>query len=154
MNLDKWDTLLLETSPADVCITFQEKSGFFPQVGDNKTNEPDNKEESAKECEEGENEEITWSKALEMADKLKVYCPRKGIPEVHPEVPSIWNKVKFLFIAISGICLGIFENSHGNHQATPEPMCLPSMRQAGLEHLTQCISLCYALRHRADKHIK
>ena len=31
MNLTKWDTLLFETSPPDVFITFQGKSGFFSQ---------------------------------------------------------------------------------------------------------------------------
>ena len=39
---------------------------------DNKTNEPDNEEESMKECEGEEKEEIALSKALEMADKLKM----------------------------------------------------------------------------------
>ena len=78
MNITKWDTLLFETSPTDVFLTFQRKSGFFVEVGDNKTNEPDNEEESVKECDgEDEKEEITLSKALEMADKLKMYCLRK-----------------------------------------------------------------------------
>ena len=59
-------------------ITFQSKSGFFTEAGDNKTNEPDNEEESAKECElEEAKEEITLSKALEMADKLKPVLPKK-----------------------------------------------------------------------------
>ena len=53
-------------------------------------------------------------------------------------------KLKFLFIAISGICLGIFQGSHGSHQAAPEPMCWPTMTQAGHEHATQCISLVHA----------
>ena len=52
-------------------------------------------------------------------------------------------KVKFLFIAISGISLGIFEGSHGSHRAQPEPMCLPTMTQAGREHMTQCIRLVH-----------
>ena len=52
MNLTKWDTLLFETSPVDVLITFQgNQVFFFKEVGDNKTNGPDNEEESAKECE-------------------------------------------------------------------------------------------------------
>ena len=33
-------------------------------------------------------------------------------------------KLNFLFIAISGICLAIFEGSHGSHRAAPELMCL------------------------------
>ena len=53
-------------------------------------------------------------------------------------------KVKFLFTTISGICLGIFEGSHGSHRAAPEPMCLPTMTQAGSEHATQCMSLVHA----------
>ena len=61
------------------------------EVWDIKTNEPDN-EESVNECEgEEEKEEITLSKALEMADKLKMYCLRKGIPDGHPQVPIIRN---------------------------------------------------------------
>ena len=32
INLTKWDTLLFETSPVDVVITFQAKSGFFVQM--------------------------------------------------------------------------------------------------------------------------
>ena len=64
MNLTKWDTLLYETSPADRFVKFQGKSGFWAEVRDNKTNEPDNEEESAKECEgEEEKEEISLNKA-------------------------------------------------------------------------------------------
>ena len=37
------------------------------------------------------------------------------------------SKVNFLFIAISGNYLGIFEGSHGNKRAAPEPTCLPTM---------------------------
>ena len=56
------------------------------EVGDNKTNDPDNEEE----CEgEEKKEEITLSKGLEIADNLKMYCPRKGVPDAHPQVPSI-----------------------------------------------------------------
>ena len=36
INLTKWDTLLFETSPADVFITFQGKSGVFEEAGDSK----------------------------------------------------------------------------------------------------------------------
>ena len=91
MNLTKWDIVLFETSLEFVFITFQGKSGgFVAEVGDNKTNEPDNEEKSVKECErEEEKEEITLSKALEMADKLKLYCLRKGFPDAHLQVPSI-----------------------------------------------------------------
>ena len=63
---------------------------MFTEVGDNNTIEPDNEKESAKECEREEaKKEITLSKALEMADKIKMYCLRKGIPDSHPKVPSI-----------------------------------------------------------------
>ena len=54
------------------------------------------------------------------------------------------SKVKFLFIAISGIYLGIFEGSHGSYRAAPEHICLPTMTQAGCEHAMQCISLVHA----------
>ena len=45
------------------------------------------------ECEDEaeEKEEITLSKALEMADKLKVYYLRKGFSNAHPQVPRIRN---------------------------------------------------------------
>ena len=33
MNLTKWNTLLFGTSPADVFITFQGKSGFLQKFG-------------------------------------------------------------------------------------------------------------------------
>ena len=75
-------------------VTFQGKSVFFAEVWDNKTNEPDNEEESVKECEgEEEKEEITLSKTLETADKLKMYCLRKGFPDAHPQAPSIRNSI-------------------------------------------------------------
>ena len=48
MNLTKWDTLLFETSPADVFISGKIKGIFGVQVGDNKTNKPDNEDESQK----------------------------------------------------------------------------------------------------------
>ena len=85
MNLTKWDTFLFETSPLGVFITFPGKLGFCVDVGDNKTNEPDNEEESVKECEgEEEKKEITLSKALEMAVKLKVISLMNVISQVHP----------------------------------------------------------------------
>ena len=92
MNLTKWNTFLFETSSVDVFVTFHGKSGVLSEVRDNNTNDPDNEEESAKECEgEEEKEEITLSKALEMADKLIMYCPQKEIPDAHLQVPSIRN---------------------------------------------------------------
>ena len=85
MNLTKWDTLLFETSPGDVFITFQVKSGFCCKSWVYKTNESDNEEESSKECEgEEEKEKITLSEALEMADKLKICSLRKGMLDAHP----------------------------------------------------------------------
>ena len=69
---------------------------FFTEVGDNKTNEPDNEEESTKEFEgEEAKEEITLNKALEMANKLKMHCLRKGIPDVHSQsqVSDIADKI-------------------------------------------------------------
>ena len=48
--------------------------------------------------------------------------------------------------------LGYSKGSRGSHWAAPEPMCLPTMTQAGREHATQCIdwftpTRC-ALHHR------
>ena len=40
------------------------------------------------------------------------------------------------------------EGSHGNHQAAPEPMCLPTLTQTGCEHTNQCISLVHANKLR------
>ena len=63
--------------------------GGLTEVGDNKTIEPDIEKESVKECEREEaKKEITLSKALEMADKIKMYCLRKGIPDSHPASPK------------------------------------------------------------------
>ena len=92
MNFTKWDTLLFEASPADPFITFQGKSGAFLQkLGIIKPMSLI-MNKSAKECEgEEEKEEIHLSKALEMADKLKMYCLRKRIHNAHPQVPSIRN---------------------------------------------------------------
>ena len=45
-----------------------------------RTNESDKENEEEKEETE---EEITLSKALEMVDKLKTYCLRKGIADAH-----------------------------------------------------------------------
>ena len=61
-------------------------------------------------------------------------------------VGSVDNNViiMFRFIAISGICLGMFKGSHGGHRAAPELMCLPTMTQAGYEHITRYISLIHA----------
>ena len=57
------------------------------EVGDNNTIEPVNEKESARECEREEaKKEITLSKALEIADKLKMYCLRKGFSNAHPQI--------------------------------------------------------------------
>ena len=59
---------------------------FFLQIGD-KTNE-NNGNESAKENKEEKEEtgeEIILAKALEMIDKLKLYCLRKGIADAHSQ---------------------------------------------------------------------
>ena len=54
------------------------------------------------------------------------------------------SKVNLLFIAISAIFIGKFEGSHGSHRASHEPICLPTVTQAGHEHATQCIRLVHA----------
>ena len=43
--------------------------------------------------EKQEKEEIALRKTLEMSDKLKMYCLRKGFPDAHPQVPSIRNSI-------------------------------------------------------------
>ena len=66
----------------------------------------------------------------------------------------MYGKVKFLFVAISGICLGIFKGSHGSHRAAPEPMCLPTMTQAGCNTRRSALVWYtlthYTLRHRGN----
>ena len=61
---------------------------MFAEVGDDKTNE----EELEKQYEE-ETEEITLGKTLEMADNLKMYCLRKGIPDVPTRASEIVDKI-------------------------------------------------------------
>ena len=60
-----------------------EKQFCFAEIGD-KTNE-NNGNESDKENEE----EKTLAKALEMVDKLKTSCLRKGIVDAHSQVSEI-----------------------------------------------------------------
>ena len=38
-------------------------------------------------------EEITLAKVLEMVDKLKTYCLRKGIADAHSQVSEIKDKI-------------------------------------------------------------
>ena len=38
-------------------------------------------------------EEITLAKALEMVDKLKTYCLKKGIADAHSQVSEIEGKI-------------------------------------------------------------
>ena len=67
---------------------------FFAEIGD-KTNE-NNGNESDKENEEEKEEteeEITLAKALEMVDKLKSYCLRKGLADAHSKVSEIEDKI-------------------------------------------------------------
>ena len=48
--------------------------------------------ENEEEKEETE-DEITLAKALEMVDKLKTYCLRKGIADPHSQVSEIEDKI-------------------------------------------------------------
>ena len=59
----------------------------FAELGDktNATNGNESDKENEEEKEETE-EEITLAKALEMIDKLKIYCLRKGIADALPRV--------------------------------------------------------------------
>ena len=68
MNLTKWETLLFEISMDDVFITFQGESGFGEKLGI-----------------------IKPISLIMMADRLKMYCLRKGIPDAHLKVPCIRN---------------------------------------------------------------
>ena len=49
--------------------------------------------------------------------------------------------VKLLFIAITGIYLGIPQGSHGSHRAALESVSLLTMARVVHERMTQCISL-------------
>ena len=50
-------------------------------------------EEEKEETEEETDEEITLAKALEMVDKMKTYCLRKGIADAHSQVSEIEDKI-------------------------------------------------------------
>ena len=72
-----------------------EKQGFFfaeirDKTYENNGNESDKENEEEKEETE---EEINLTKALEMADKLKTYCLRKVIADVHSQVSEIEDKI-------------------------------------------------------------
>ena len=69
-----------------IYLTGKSRLGFFAEIGDT-TNEK-NGNESDKEKEE----EKTLAKALEMADKMKNYCLRKGIADAHSQVSEIEDK--------------------------------------------------------------
>ena len=71
-----------------------EKQFFLQKFGD-KPNENDRNESDKDKVEEKEEtkEEITLAKALEMVDKLKTYCLRKGIADAHSQVSEIKDKL-------------------------------------------------------------
>ena len=71
-----------------------EKHWIFAEIGD-KTNENNGNESDKENQEEKEEteEEITLAKALEMVDKLKNYCLRKGIADAHSQVSEIEDKI-------------------------------------------------------------
>ena len=50
-------------------------------------------EEEKEETEEETEEEIILAKALEMVDKMKTYCLRKGIADAHSQVSEIEDKI-------------------------------------------------------------
>ena len=152
MNPTKWDTMMLESSLADLSLTFHsllkkesadpedldddvslarlvtalqphleepmtthefidedadlgcqdlsdwEKQVFFVEIGDktneNNRNESDKEnEEEKEETEEETGEEMALTKALEMVDKLKIYCLRKGIVDANSQVSEIEDKI-------------------------------------------------------------
>ena len=64
-----------------------QKLGIKPENNGNES-EKENKEEK-----EETEEEITSAKALEMVDKLKSYCLRKGIADAHSQVSEIEDKI-------------------------------------------------------------
>ena len=71
---------------------------FFSEIGDkineNNGNESDKEnEEEKEETEEETEDEITLAKALEMVDKLKTYCLRKGIADPHSQVLETEDKI-------------------------------------------------------------
>ena len=67
---------------------------FFAEIGDkineNNGNESDKKKEEEK---EETKEEITFAKALEIVDKLKIFCLRNGIADAHSQVSEIEDKI-------------------------------------------------------------
>ena len=73
------------------------KSIFFAETGDkpneNNGNESDKENEEEKQAEEETEEEIILAKALEMVDKLKADCLRKGIADAHSQVSEIKDKI-------------------------------------------------------------
>ena len=66
------------------------------------------------------------------------------------------SKVKFLFVAISGIFLGYSKAPAAADEQRLNLMCLPIMIQTGREHATQCVRLVHddALRIAPQKQIK
>ena len=70
---------------------------FFAEIGDKKNenngNESQKMRKKKEETEEETEEEITLAKALEMVDKLKTYCSRKGIADAHSQVSEIEDKI-------------------------------------------------------------
>ena len=81
--------------PEDADLAYQDLSDwekqFFAEILD-KTNE-NNGNESDKENEEEKEKEQTLAKALEMFDKLKTSCLRKGIVDAHSQVSEIEDKI-------------------------------------------------------------
>ena len=70
-----------------------EKQFFSPEIGD-KTNENNgNKSDKENVKKKKKQEEITLAKSLEMVDKLKTYCLRKGIADAHSQVSEIEDEI-------------------------------------------------------------
>ena len=67
---------------------------FFAEIGDkiNENNGNESDKENEEENEETE-EEITFAKALEIVDKLKIFRLRNGIADAHSQVSEIENKI-------------------------------------------------------------
>ena len=67
---------------------------FFAEIGDkhNENNWNESDKENEEEKEETE-EEMTLAKELEMVDKLKTYCFKKGVADDHSQVSEIEDKI-------------------------------------------------------------
>ena len=87
----------LEFINEDADLTCQDlcdwQKQFFAELGYTNENIGNESHKDNEEEKEETDEEITLAKALEMVDKMKTYCLRKGIADAHSQVSEIEDKV-------------------------------------------------------------